>query len=93
MQCAAVGLEIWLLFLVATAGVALLVVAPGKFQRSLREQPRLRRRLRHTPDAFFERVWFMRLLGIPLVMWAVAILGVYCFFHGADRPPPVRGAG
>jgi hypothetical protein len=46
------------------------------------------------PDAFFERVWFMRLLGvIPLVMWAVAILGVYCFFHGADRPPPVRGAG
>jgi hypothetical protein len=85
MQCADVGVEIWLLFAVSSFGVVLCLFAARPFREWLRERRTTYPSLRAVPGAFFGEsgVWMIRALGvIPALMWIASIVGVYCFFHG-----------
>jgi hypothetical protein len=93
MRCSAVGLEVWPFFFLSTVLVASFVFATRPFQRWLRARRARSAGLGLLPAFLFEEssAWLVRALGIiPVLMWAVAALGVYCFFHGAELPPPVR---
>ena len=93
MLCSKVGLEVWAFLLVSTVLVALFVFATRPFQRWLRAMRPRNAGLGLMPAFLFEdsSVWLVRALGIiPVLMWAAAAMGVYCFFHGPDLPPPIR---
>jgi hypothetical protein len=90
MQCASVGAETWLFFVLTTGLVCVFVVRSGHTQRWLRAHPGWARGLGLMLG--FERVleernlWLFRILfgPIPLLMWAASLSAVYCFFHGPD---------
>jgi hypothetical protein len=63
------------------------------FQRWLRARKGASDLLWPFPLAVLEPsyAWVFRVMGLlALFIWAAAVLGVYCFFHGADLPPVRR---
>jgi hypothetical protein len=96
MECADAGFDTWFFFALTTAMVGAFVVRARQTQRWLREHPRaaegfgLMLGLKRLLEERY--LWAFRLLfgPIPSLMWAVSLIGLYCFFHGADYPPLSR---
>lgn len=89
MYCSDVGGEIWVFFTVTGLLAWLFLVKPTVLQGWLRA-----RRERGTtfliPGFLLApgRAWVFRLFAvIPVTMWLVALVGVYCFFAGPELPP------
>lgn len=90
MQCSEVGVEAWFFVTVMTALVVLFLVRSRHTQRWLREGHWPSGAYSWYPGLVEERnLWRFRLLHAPILMllWAVSLSAVYCFFHGSDFPP------
>jgi hypothetical protein len=78
--------------MVTTALLVLFVVRARHTQRWLHAHPRSANRLGlmfGLQKVLEERhLWLFRTLfgPIPLLMWVVSVVAVYCFFHGSELP-------
>jgi len=85
MRCSSVGHEIWALAIFSAVSLYLFTFRVRSFQRWLRLRTLRHPGLRMVPALFLNEssLWSMRVLAVlPAIMFLVAILGVFCSFHG-----------